>query len=40
MFSPKHQERLKEIVPEIGQVTNPVDLGDVGEDSRGRGYYA
>ena len=25
-FSPKHQERLKEIVPEIGQVTNPVDL--------------
>ena len=26
MFSPKHQERLKEIVPEIGQVTNPVDL--------------
>ena len=25
-FAPKHQERLKEIVPEIGQVTNPVDL--------------
>ena len=25
-FSPKHQERLREIVPEIGQVTNPVDL--------------
>ena len=25
-FSPKHQERLKEIVPEIGQVTNPVDM--------------
>ena len=25
-FSPKHQERLKGIVPEIGQVTNPVDL--------------
>ena len=25
-FSPKHQERLKGIVPEIGQVTNPVDM--------------
>ena len=25
-FSPKHQERLRDIVPEIGQVTNPVDL--------------
>ena len=25
-FSPKRQERLKEIVPEIGQVTNPVDM--------------
>ena len=25
-LSPKHQERLKGIVPEIGQVTNPVDL--------------
>ncbi len=25
-FSLKHQERIKEIVPEIGQVTNPVDL--------------
>ena len=26
MFSPKHQERLRDIVSEIGQVTNPVDL--------------
>lgn len=26
IFSPKHQERLKGIVPEIGQVTNPVDM--------------
>ena len=25
-FSPKHRERLKGIVPDIGQVTNPVDL--------------
>ena len=25
-FSPKHQERLRDIVPEIGQVTNPVDM--------------
>ena len=25
-FSASHQERLREIVPEIGQVTNPVDL--------------
>lgn len=25
-FSPKHQERLKGIVPDIGQVTNPVDM--------------
>ena len=25
-FSTKHQERLREIVPEIGQVNNPVDL--------------
>ncbi|MDE0043615.1 MAG: acetate--CoA ligase family protein [Candidatus Poribacteria bacterium] len=25
-FSPEHQERLREIVPEIGQVTNPVDM--------------
>lgn len=25
-FSPEHQERLKGIVPEIGRVTNPVDM--------------
>ena len=25
-FSLQHQERLKEIIPEIGQVTNPVDM--------------